>query len=92
MSAFGFVEVIGKIPSHLALLRTLRREFREGRYDLVILLDYPGFHLRVAESAKSAGITVRYYIVPQLGAWRPGRSRRGRAGWESVAGEGSMPG
>ncbi|MEP6572724.1 MAG: lipid-A-disaccharide synthase [Gemmatimonadota bacterium] len=85
MSAFGFVEVIGKIPSHLALLRTLRREFREGRYDLVILIDYPGFHLRVAESAKSAGIKVLYYIVPQLWAWRPGRARRLARGVDRMA-------
>jgi lipid-A-disaccharide synthase len=85
MSAFGFVEVIGKIPSHLRLLRSLRSEFRAGRYDLVILIDYPGFHLRVAESARAAGIKVLYYIVPQLWAWRPGRARRLARGVDRMA-------
>ena len=46
------------------------------RYDLVILIDYPGFHVRVAEAAREAGTKVLYYIAPQLWAWRPGRARR----------------
>ena len=51
-------------------------DFRAGRYDLVILIDYPGFHVRVAEAARQAGTKVLYYIAPQLWAWRPGRARR----------------
>ncbi|HEX7025399.1 MAG TPA: hypothetical protein VF187_11330, partial [Gemmatimonadales bacterium] len=50
-TAFGLVEVLGKIPAHLRLLRTLAADFRAHRYDLVILVDYPGFHLRLAEAA-----------------------------------------
>ncbi len=41
-----------------------------------IVIDYPGFHVRVAEAARQAGIKVLYYIAPQLWAWRPGRARR----------------
>lgn len=75
-TAFGFVEVVGKLPRHLGLLGDLRGAFRRGEFDLVILIDYPGFHLRVAEAARRAGIPVVFYIAPQLWAWRPGRARR----------------
>jgi lipid-A-disaccharide synthase len=76
LAAFGLVEVVTKLRAHLRLLRALRADFRSGRYDLVILIDYPGFHVRVAEAARRAGTKVLYYIAPQLWAWRPGRARR----------------
>src|SRR5204863_3505480 len=75
-TVLGFVEVLAKIPAHLRLLRELERQFRAGRYDLVVLIDYPGFHVRVAEAARRHGVKVLYYIAPQLWAWRPGRARR----------------
>lgn len=74
----GFAEILGKIPAHYRLLRALRARFRARRYDLVILVDYPGFHLRVAEAARDAGVAVLYYIAPQLWAWRPERATRFR--------------
>ena len=76
LAAFGLVEVVTKLRAHLRLLRALRTDFRAHRYDLVILIDYPGFHVRVAEAAREAGTKVLYYIAPQLWAWRPGRARR----------------
>jgi lipid-A-disaccharide synthase len=76
LAAFGLVEVVTKLGAHLRLLRALRADFRAHRYDLVILIDYPGFHVRVAEAAREAGTKVLYYIAPQLWAWRPGRARR----------------
>jgi lipid-A-disaccharide synthase len=76
LAAFGVVEVVTKIRAHYRLLRALGEDFRVGRYDLVILVDYPGFHLRVAEAAHTTGTRVLYYIAPQLWAWRPERARR----------------
>jgi lipid-A-disaccharide synthase len=76
LAAFGLVEVVSKLGAHWRLLRALRQDFRAGRYDLVVLIDYPGFHVRVAEAARGAGTKVLYYIAPQLWAWRPGRARR----------------
>jgi lipid-A-disaccharide synthase len=76
LAAFGLVEVLSKLGAHWRLLRALKQDFRMGRYDLVVLIDYPGFHVRVAEAARGAGIKVLYYIAPQLWAWRPGRARR----------------
>jgi lipid-A-disaccharide synthase len=75
-SAMGLVEVIESLPAHLRLLRTLRQRFQRQPYDLVLLIDYPGFHLRLARSARDSGAKVLYYIPPQLWAWRPGRARR----------------
>jgi lipid-A-disaccharide synthase len=85
LSAFGLVEVVTKLGAHLRLLHALRDDFRGGRYDLVILIDYPGFHLRVAEAARQAGTKVLYYIAPQLWAWRPGRARRFAAAVDRLA-------
>ena len=85
LSAFGLVEVVTKLGAHLRLLHSLRDDFRAGRYDLVILIDYPGFHLRVAEAAREAGTKVLYYIAPQLWAWHPGRARRFAAAVDRLA-------
>jgi lipid-A-disaccharide synthase len=85
LAAFGLVEVVFKLRAHLRLLRSLRDDFRSGRYDLVILIDYPGFHLRVAEAARRAGTKVLYYIAPQLWAWHPGRARRFAAAVDRLA-------
>lgn len=75
-SVVGFVEALAKIPAHFRLLGRVRAAFRAGRYDLVILVDYPGYHLRAAAAAAAAGIPVLYYIAPQMWAWGAGRVRR----------------
>lgn len=76
LSAMGLVEILDTLPAHFRLLRSLRRDFVARRYDLVIPIDYPGFHLWVAESAKRSGIKVLWYIAPQFWAWRPQRAKR----------------
>src|SRR5207253_878168 len=60
-SVVGFVEALWKLPAHVQLLGRVRRAVRARRYDLVILVDYPGYHLRVAAEAAAAGIPVLYY-------------------------------
>ena len=85
LAAFGVVEVVSKLGAHWRLLRAMRDDFRAGRYDLAILIDYPGFHVRVAEAARKAGTKVLYYIAPQLWAWRPGRARRFAAAVDRLA-------
>src|SRR5437879_4461039 len=75
-SVVGFVEALWKLPAHLRLLGRVRLALRARRYDLVILVDYPGYHLRVAAEAAAAGIPVLYYIAPQMWAWAPGRIGR----------------
>ncbi len=84
-TVLGFVEVLGKIPAHVRLLRLLEHEFRSGAYDLALLIDYPGFNVRVAEAAHRHGVKVLYYIAPQLWAWHPGRARRLAAAVDRLA-------
>src|SRR5439155_21009551 len=76
LSVVGFVEALCKLPAHLRLLGRVRVAFRARRYDLVILVDYPGYHLRVAAEATAAGIPVLYYIAPPMWAWAPCRGRK----------------
>ena len=78
-SVVGFVEAIGKIPAHFRLLSRVRRALEAKRYDLVILVDYPGYHLRVAAAAAAAGVPVLYYIAPQMWAWGANRVPRLRS-------------
>ena len=73
LAVMGFVEVLRHVPKHARLLRVLRRRFEGGNVGLVILLDYPGFNLKVAAAAKDAGVPVLYYITPQVWAWGAGR-------------------
>ncbi len=69
LAVMGFVEVLQHVPKHWALLRRIRAELESGRIGLVVLLDYPGFNLKVAAAAKAAGVPVLYYITPQVWAW-----------------------
>jgi lipid-A-disaccharide synthase len=75
-SVVGFVEAIAKIPAHYRLLNRIKKSFQTQRYDLVILVDYPGYHLRAAAAAAAAGIPVLYYIAPQMWAWGQNRVRK----------------
>ncbi len=76
LSAMGLVEALHTLPAHLRLRRVLKQLFRAGAYDLIIPIDYPGFHFLIAEDARALGIPVLWYIAPQVWAWRPHRSRR----------------
>ncbi len=76
LAAMGLVEALDKLPAHIRLFRRLTADFVARRYDLLITVDYPGFHLRLAEAAKRHGVPVLWYIAPQLWAWRPQRAAR----------------
>ncbi|MBU6367400.1 MAG: lipid-A-disaccharide synthase [Gemmatimonadetes bacterium] len=73
LAVMGFTEVLAHIPRHALLLRRLSARLRSGRVGLVVLLDYPGFNLKVAAAARAAGVPVLYYITPQVWAWGAGR-------------------
>ncbi len=73
LAVMGFVEVVSHVPKHWLLLRELRRRMRSGSIGLVVLLDYPGFNMKVAAAGKAAGVPVLYYITPQVWAWGKGR-------------------
>jgi len=69
LAVMGFVEVLKHIPKHAALLRTLTRRIRSGRVAAVVVVDYPGFNMKVARAAHEAGVPVVYYVTPQVWAW-----------------------
>jgi lipid-A-disaccharide synthase len=73
MAVMGFVEVIRQVPQHYALLASLKRRLRSGRVALLVVIDYPGFNMKLAAAAAAAGVPVLYYITPQVWAWGAGR-------------------
>lgn len=73
LAVMGFAEVIRHIPRHYRLLGALRKRLRGGGVGLVMLVDYPGFNMKVAAAAHAAGVPVLYYITPQVWAWGEGR-------------------
>ena len=76
MSVIGFVEVFKNIRHFLKIFADIKKRFETHRPDLLILIDYPGFNVRLAEVAKSMGIRVIYYICPQVWAWHASRVRK----------------
>lgn len=76
MAVMGFIQVLGNIRFFHRLMRETVEHIEENRPDVVVLVDYPGFNLRLAAKAKKLGIPVIYYISPQIWAWRPGRIKR----------------
>ncbi|MBN2089744.1 lipid-A-disaccharide synthase [candidate division KSB1 bacterium] len=69
MGIVGFSEVIKQLPFIRSVFRTLKFFFKQSPPDLLILIDYPGFNLRLAKLAKKYQIPVMYYIAPQIWAW-----------------------
>lgn len=75
IAVVGFVEVIKHLPILRRLMKALRARMDTGRVKLVVLIDYPGFNMRVAREAHQRGIPVLYYITPQVWAWHKSRVR-----------------
>jgi lipid-A-disaccharide synthase len=73
LSVMGITEVFTRIGPILSGLRVIKQSLKNTRPDLLILIDFPDFNLRVAKYAKLLGISVLYYIGPQIWAWRTGR-------------------
>ncbi len=73
ISVTGLSEVITKLPRIREAYSKLRRHLLEVRPSLVVLVDFPGFNMRIARLARRAGIPVVYFIPPQVWAWRKGR-------------------
>ena len=69
LAVMGLTEVIRHIPRHYALLKRVRERLESGDIRLLVLIDYPGFNMRLAESARKAGVPVLYYVTPQVWAW-----------------------
>lgn len=73
LAFMGFLEVAKNLPTILGNISHCKEDIAQYRPDILVLIDYPGFNLRIAGFAKSLGIKVVYYISPQLWAWKEGR-------------------
>jgi len=73
LAFMGFAEVVRNLPAILRNFRFCKKDILEYRPDALVLIDYPGFNLRMAKWAKKQGIRVFYYISPQLWAWHTSR-------------------
>jgi lipid-A-disaccharide synthase len=76
MAVVGLVEVIAHFPTIFRAFRKMENILKQNPPDLLILIDYPDFNLRLAKVAKSLGVEVLYYISPQVWAWRVGRVKK----------------
>ncbi|MBN1199664.1 MAG: lipid-A-disaccharide synthase [Bacteroidales bacterium] len=75
LAFMGFWEVLIHLKTILSNLYLCEQDILATKPDAVILIDYPGFNLRIAKFAKKNGIRVFYYISPQLWAWKSSRVR-----------------
>ena len=73
LAFMGFTEVIMNLRTIFRNLAFCKEDILEYQPDSIILIDYPGFNLRIAKWAKEQGLKVIYYISPQVWAWKEGR-------------------
>jgi lipid-A-disaccharide synthase len=73
LAFMGFIEVVKNLSTILNNLKFCKQDIAAFKPDVLILIDYPGFNLRIAKWAKANGIKVVYYISPQVWAWKESR-------------------
>jgi len=73
LAFMGFIEVALNIRTIFGNIKFCKDDIISDKPDALILVDYPGFNLRIAEFAHKIGIKVFYYISPQIWAWKKSR-------------------
>lgn len=73
MAFMGFVEVLANVLTIFKNLKKVKKDLLDYRPDALILIDFPGFNLKIAEFAKKNQIKVFYYISPKVWAWNQKR-------------------
>lgn len=73
LAFMGFIEVVKNLRTILGNIKLCKEQILNFKPDALVLIDYPGFNLRIAEWAKEHGIKVFYYISPQVWAWKQKR-------------------
>lgn len=73
LAFMGFAEVVKNLPTILRNLKDCKKDIAAFKPDALILIDYPGFNLRIAKWAREQGLNVIYYISPQVWAWKENR-------------------
>ena len=73
LAFMGFAEVIMNLRTILGNIKMCKKDILNYKPDVIILVDYPGFNMRIAEFAKQKNIATHYYISPQIWAWKENR-------------------
>jgi lipid-A-disaccharide synthase len=73
LAVMGLVEVLKRYGDIKKIFNKVVAHLQQQQPDLLVLVDYPGFNLKLAKQAKKLGIPVVYYISPKVWAWRKGR-------------------
>ena len=73
LAFMGFSEVLKNIGTIFKNIKLCKKQITEFKPDVVVMIDYPGFNLRIAEFVKSQNIKVFYYISPTVWAWKENR-------------------
>lgn len=76
LAFMGFVEVIANIRTILKNIDFCKKDITAFKPDVLVLIDYPGFNLRIAEWARQQGLKIVYYISPQVWAWKGNRVKK----------------
>ncbi|TDH28790.1 lipid-A-disaccharide synthase [Segetibacter sp. 3557_3] len=73
LAFMGFIEVVANLTTILKNIRFCKRDILDFAPDVIVLIDYPGFNIKIVEWAKQQGFKTVYYISPQVWAWKEKR-------------------
>ena len=76
MAFLGMIEVIKHLPFIFKVEKEIIQLVKKEKIKLAVLIDYPGFNLRIAKKLKALGLKIVYYISPQIWAWKKGRIKK----------------
>ncbi|NLR82809.1 lipid-A-disaccharide synthase [Chitinophaga eiseniae] len=76
LAFMGFVEVVMNLRTILRNIDTCKKDIAAWQPDVLVLIDYPGFNMRIAEWGKQQGFKIVYYISPQVWAWKENRVKK----------------
>lgn len=76
LAFMGFVEVLANLRTILRNIEFCKEDILQYKPDAIILVDYPGFNLRISKWAHAQGLKVIYYISPQVWAWKENRVKQ----------------
>jgi len=75
-AVMGLIEVVMKLRTIFKNIDRCKKDILEFKPDVVVLIDYPGFNLRIAEFCKKNSIRTVYYISPKVWAWKENRAKK----------------
>ncbi|RFS24485.1 lipid-A-disaccharide synthase [Chitinophaga silvatica] len=76
LAFMGFVEVVMNLRTILKNIDQCKKDITAFKPDVLVLVDYPGFNMRIAEWGKQQGYKIVYYISPQVWAWKENRVKK----------------